>query len=298
MVLRTLWSKWAQVLVSVEPETVVRWHRQGFRLFWRWKSRKGRKNGRPNVTQELRDLIKRLARENPSWGAPRIHGELLKLGFEDEVSERTVQRYMPRRPAVPGSVDRWKAFLRNHSNAIAAMDLFSVPTITFKVLHVFFVIEHGTRRILHVNVTANPTAAWFAQQLREAFPYGEVPRYLIHDNDKKFGKRVLSVIQGMGIKSKPTTYRSPWQNGLCERWILSCRNELLGHVVPLSEAHLRRLLHEYVGYYHEDRTHLGLAKQTPLGRETTPKPSATAKVESLVKTPKPHFFRLQNIDRE
>ena len=131
--------------------------------------------------------------------------------------------------------------------------------------------------------------------MREAFPYGEVPRYLIHDNDKKFGKRVLSVIQGMGIKSKPTTYRSPWQNGLCERWIQSCRQELLGHVVPLSEAHLRRLLREYVGYYHEDRTHLGLAKQTPLGRETTPKPSATAKVESLVKTPKPHFFRLQTI---
>ena len=166
--LRDLWPRWRDALMIVKPETVVGWHRAGFRLFWRWKSRPRGRAGRPKTGREIRDLVRRMASENATWGAPRVHGELLKLGFD--VAERTVQRYMPRRPASPGSVDRWKAFLRNHADGIAAMDFLTVPTATFRVLYVLVVIHHASRRILHVNVTAHPATLWVVQQLREAFP--------------------------------------------------------------------------------------------------------------------------------
>ena len=224
----------------------MRWHRQGFRRFWRWKSTR-KKPGRPAVSKEIRDLIRKMARENVTWGALRIHGELLKLGFN--VSERTVSRQLPRRPASPDSLRRWMAFLHNHADGIAAMDFFTVPTATFRVLYVFVVIQHGSRRILHTNVTANPNAAWVSQQLREAFPFDTAPTYLIRDNDKIFGEEVKRTIAALGIESKPTAPHSPWQNGVCERWNRLCRQEMLNHVIPLGEAHLRRLVSTYVALF-------------------------------------------------
>jgi len=274
--LKQSWPRWADALIIVKPETVVAWHRAGFRLYWRWKSRARGKPGRPPIASEVRDLVRRMAAENPTWGAPRIHGELRMLGFH--VAERTVQRYMPKRPAPVGSVERWTAFLRNHAAAIAAMDLFTVPTATFRVLYVFVAIHHASRRVLHVNVTANPHSAWVVQQLREAFPGDDVPRHLIHDRDSVFSALVDGAVTSMGITPKRTSYRSPWQNGLCERWIGSCRCELLDHVVPFGEAHLRHLLLAYVRYYHDDRTHLGLGKETPAGRPVTGRPADDAKV--------------------
>ncbi len=213
------------------------------------------------------------------WGAPRIHAELTKLGFL--VSEMTVSRYLPRRPAEPDQVKRWIAFLRNHKDDIAAMDLFTVPTASLRLLYGFFVIEHGRRHILHFNATVHPTAAWVIQQLREAFPYDTAPRYLIFDRDATFSTAVVDFIKAMGTKPHRTSYRSPWQNGTAERWIGSCRRELLEHVVVLGERHLVRLVRAYISYYHEDRCHLGLNKDTPNVRAVTQRPSPTAKVVAL-----------------
>ena len=210
VVLRRVWPRWKEVVVLVQPDTVVRWHRDGFRRYWRLKSR-AKDPGRPSTKAEIRALIRRMAAENPTWGAPRIHGELLMLGIE--VSERTVSRYMLKRPADPEARQRWRTFLRNHREVLAAMDFFTVPTATFRVLYVFFVIHHARRTILHIRVTAHPTAAWITQQLREAFPYDDVPRYLILDHDKKYGDDVLAVIEHMGIQSKQITAYSPWQKG-------------------------------------------------------------------------------------
>jgi transposase InsO family protein len=220
-----------------------------------------------------------MAKENVTWGAPRVHAELLKLGFC--VSERTVSRYMPKREASPDAIERWKSFLRNHRNGIAAMDLFTVPTASFRLLYVFFVIDHSRRQILHVNVTTNPGSDWIVQQLREAFPYDEAPRFLIFDRDAKFSRHVRAIVKGMGIEPCRIAFRSPWQNGTAERWIGSVRREILDHVVILSERQLLRLLREYVVYYHDDRPHLGLGKETPSKREVMSKPSWTARVVSL-----------------
>ena len=199
--------------------------------------------------------------ENPTWGAPRIHGELLMLGFD--VSERTISRWMRRAPRSPESAKRWLAFLHNHREAIAAMDFFTVPTITIGVLYCFFVISHDRRKILHFNVTKHPTSTWIVQQLRQAFPFESTPRFVILDRDAKFGLEVPIAIRSMKINPVQTSYQSPWQNGIAERWVESCRRDLLDHVIALNEQHLKRLLTDYVRYYHEDRTHLGLAKQTP-----------------------------------
>lgn len=188
---------------------------------------------------------------------------------------------MPRRPSDPDKVKRWMTFLRNHRDFITACDFFTVPTLTFQVLYVFFVISHGRRQVLHINVTAHPTAAWVVQQLREAFPFDTAPRYLILDRDSKFSAAVHGATKAMGIKAANTAYRSPWQNGTAERWIASCRREMLEHVVPLGERHLLRLLREYVAYHQQDRTHLGLDKDTPIPRAATPKPSEDAKVVAL-----------------
>jgi putative transposase len=265
VVARRFWPRWKETLVLVLPETVARWHRGGFRLYWTMlcKARK-RVGGGRRISKQIRELIFRMVVENPTWGAPRIHGELLMLGFD--VSESTISRWMRRAPRHPEPGKRWLAFLRNHREAIAAMDFFTVPTLTFNVLYCFFIISHDRRRIVHFNVTRHPTSSWIVQQLREAFPYQSAPEFLIFDHDAKYGLEVPAAIRSMKIGCVQTAIQSPWQNGIAERWVESCRRDLLDHVIALDERHLRRLLSQYVSYYHEDRTHLGLFKQTPAGR--------------------------------
>src|SRR6266550_5908793 len=260
---RRFWSGWKRALVIVSPETVVRWHRSGFVLYWRLISRARRVIGRKRISKEMRDLIFRMVVQNPTWGAPRIPGELLMLGFD--VSERTISRWMRRAPRDPESAKRWLAFLRNHREAMVAMDFFTAPTITFGMLYCFFVISHDRRRILHINVTKHPTSQWVVQQLREAFPFATAPRFLIFDRDSKYGTEVPAVVRSLAIVPLRTSFESPWQNGVAERWIQSCRRDLLDHVIAGNERHLKRLLSEYVRYYHEDRTHLGLRKEPPGG---------------------------------
>jgi len=243
---------------------VVRWHRGGFRLYWKLVSRVRRPIGRRQTSKEVRELIFRMVVENPTWGAPRIHGELLMLGFD--VSERTISRWMKRAPREPEPAKRWLTFFRNHREAVAAMDFFTVPTITFSALYCFFVISHDRRRILHFNVTKHPTSLWIVQQLREAFPFESAPRFVIFDRDAKYGLEVPAAVRSLGVSPVRTSFESPWQNGVAERWIGSCRRDLLDHIIAVDERHLKRLLSEYIRYYHEDRTHLGLGKGTPDGR--------------------------------
>ena len=216
-----------------------------------------------------------MANENPSWGAPRIHGELLKLGLD--VSERTVSRYLRRRSPSDDAPKLWSAFLRNHRDVIAAMDFFTVPTLTFRVLYCFFVIEHGRRKILHFNVTEHPGGSWIAQQLREAFPESCPYRYAILDRDGKFGEEATNLLTASGMRPKRITPASPWQNGVAERCIGSCRRDLLDHVLIFNEAHLRRLVSDYICYYHTDRTHDGLEKDTPATRPVVLKPTESAR---------------------
>jgi putative transposase len=217
-----VWSDWRSVLVIVKPETVIGWHRQGFRLFWTWKIRRGRR-GRPAVPLEVRDLIRRMSRENPTWGAPRIHGELLKLGIE--IGETSVGKYMVRRRAPPSQ--RWRVFLENHVKSLVSVDFFTVPTIRFQVLYVFLVLAHDRRRILHFNVTAHPTAEWTAQQLVQAFPWDSAPRYLLRDRDGIFGGDFVQQVKVMGIKEVLSAPRSPWQRAYVERVIGTIRRECL-----------------------------------------------------------------------
>ncbi|HEY1902167.1 MAG TPA: IS3 family transposase [Terracidiphilus sp.] len=208
VILRQLWPGWKQALILVQPETVVRWHRAGFKLYWTWVSRRRNRPGRKRVSRELRELIFRMVAENPTWGAPRIHGELKMLGFG--VSERTVLRWMRKAPRNPEPGKRWAAFLSNHRGAIAAMDFFTVPTLTFGVLYCFFVIAHDRRRILHCSVTKHPTSAWVVQQLREAFPYDSAPGYLIFDRGTQFNNELIETVKSFGIQPKRTNYRSQW----------------------------------------------------------------------------------------
>ena len=272
---RHWWSGWAAALVIVKPETVASWYRAGFRRFWRLRSRP---LGRPKINDELRELIRRMNTDNPGWGAPRIHGELLALGFE--VSEPTVSRYLQqlKRRTDPEKAKRWLTFLHNHREVIAAFDVFTVPTLTFRLLYCFFVIEHHRRRILHFNTTTQPTGEWIVQQLREAFPLPCPYRYVVFDRDRKFGTEVREFLKVSGINVVRTSVRSPWQNGVAERWVGSIRREMLDHVIPLNERHLMRLSHEYISYYHEDRTHIGLGKETPSVRPVEPRPVEAAKV--------------------
>jgi putative transposase len=213
----------------------------------------------------VRELIYRMVIENKSWGAPRIHGELKMLGYDS--SERTVLRWMRKAPRSPRPAKRWTAFLSNHREAIAAMDFFTLPTLTFGVLYCFFVIAHDRRRTLHFNVTRRPTSAWVIQQLREAFPFDSAPGYLIFDRGSNFNNEVIDTVKTFGITPKRTSFRSPWQNGVAERWVGNCRRDLPDHVIVVNVRHLKRLMSDYIHYYHEDRTHLGLDKQTPAGRE-------------------------------
>jgi putative transposase len=279
MALKRFWSGWKQTLILVQPETVVRWHRAGFKMYWAWLSRHRTCPGRKRISAELRELIFRMVTENPTWGAPRIHGELAMLGFD--VSERTVLRWMRRAPRNPEPADRWMAFLSNHREAIAAMDFFTVPTLTFGVLYCFFVIAHDRRRILHWSITRHPSSAWVTQQLREAFPYDSSPKYLIFDRATNFNQEVISTVKTLGIEPKQTSFRSPWQNGVAERWVGSCRRDLLDHVIVLNQCHLKRLMNEYVRYYHDDRTHLALAKGTPACRQAEENSGKICRIVSM-----------------
>ena len=277
--LKRLWPGWKSSLILVTPQTVVRWHRLGFRLYWSWISRAPKAVGRQPISREVRELIIRMVAENPTWGAPRIHGELLKLGFD--VSERTVSRWIKRASKHPDPANRWLAFLRNHREAIAAMDFFTVPTLTFGVLYRFFVIGHDRRKILHCNVTRNPNALWIVLQLREGWASEQPHGFVIFDRDSKFSPDIVAAVKENGRKQIRTAFRSPWQNGVAERWVGSVRRDLLDHVVVLNQRHLKRLLKEYVHYYHEDRTHLGLAKDTPDGRLTASESPSGNRIISL-----------------
>jgi transposase InsO family protein len=247
----------------VKPETVVAWHRKGFRLFWSWKS--GRRIGRPSVSSAVRTLIGKMAHENPLWGAPRIHGELLKLGMQ--VSQATVAKYM-RRPSAPPSPS-WRTFLANHVAQIAAADFFIVPTATYRLLFVLIILAHDRRRVVHVAVTSHPTSAWTAQQLREAFPWDQRPAYLIHDRDLAF-QALMATAKTMGIEDVRTAPRSPWQNAYVERFVGSIRRECLDHVIVLNATGLRTILKSYLAYYTNSRTHLSLDKDSPQPRPVCP----------------------------
>jgi transposase InsO family protein len=247
-------------LAIIRPETVIRWHRVGFRAYWRWRS--GKQVGRPTVSAELRTLIAEMSRANPLWGAPRIHGELLKLGFD--VAQSTVAKYMVRRRGPPSQ--GWKTFLRNHVSHVGAIDLFVVPTAGFKLLYGLVIIRLQRRHLVWINVTTNPTADWIARQITEAFPWEQAPQYLIRDRDASYGHAVTRRFVAMGIRDRPTAPRSPWQNAYVERLIGSIRRECLDHVVILGEAHLRRVLAAYAHYYNELRTHRSLTKDTPIHR--------------------------------
>jgi len=244
----------------VQPDTILRWHRSGFRAYWRWKSRG--QPGRPRVSHELRDLIRQMSKDNPLWGAPRIHGELLKLGFE--LAESTVSKYMIKHRGPPSQT--WRTFLRNQADAIAAIDLCVVPTLTFGCLFAFLVVSHGRRRLLWFAVTAHPTAEWLAQQIVEAFPWDTAPRYLVRDNDAAYGQAFTNRIRTMGIRDRPIAPRSPWQNPYVERLIGTLRRERFHHLLIFGERHLHRVLTLYSLYYNETRTHLGLAKDAPIRR--------------------------------
>jgi len=249
-----------QVVAIVQPETLVRWHRAGFRCYWRWKSRP--RGGRPQISAELRALIRRISIENPLWGAPRIHGELLKLGFE--IAQATVAKYMVKRYGPPSQ--GWRTFLRNHAPDIAAMDLFVVPTIGFDLLYAFVIVRLDRRQLVWINVTQNPTAEWITRQLTEAFPWNEAPRALIRDRDRIYGEVALRRIRAMGIRDKPIAPASPWQNGFAERLIGSIRRECVDHFIVLNEANLCRILQTYARYYNNIRTHRSLDKDAPLSR--------------------------------
>ena len=235
--LSRFWPRWKDTLVIVSPDTVVRWHRRGFRRYWTLVSKPG--PGRPSISEEIQDLIRRMASEN-GWRARKIQAELSKLGIS--VSLATVSRYLPKTEPDRAQQQRWMTFLRNHKDVIAGMGFFVIPTVRFRPLYVWFAIDHGRRRILHFNVTANPTCRWVIQQLRETFPDEPSHRHLIYDNDSIFSAAVTMAIERFQMSPKRTAFRSPWQNGTAERWVGSVRRELLDHLIVLNEDHLRRLL--------------------------------------------------------
>jgi transposase InsO family protein len=247
-------------LKILKPQTVIRWHRAGFRTYWRWKSRPH--GGRPKTPADIRQLIRDMSVANPLWGAPRIHGELLKLGID--VGQTTVAKYMARRRQPPSQ--GWKTFLRNHTDGIASMDLFVVPTISFRLLYGFLILQHSRRELVWLGVTARPSAHWIACQLTEAYGWQQTPRYIVRDRDCVYGAVVTERLRAMGIRDRPISPRSPWQNGYSERLIGSIRRECLDHVIVFGERHLRHLLSSYQKYYNEARTHLSLHKDAPIPR--------------------------------
>jgi transposase InsO family protein len=263
--LSKIWTGWREALIIVKPETVIAWHRQAFRFYWRWLSRR-KSIGRPRASAEVRTLIKQMTQANPLWGAPRIHGELLKLGID--ISERTVSRLMPKNRKPPSQT--WRTFLDNHIREMVSIDFLTVPTATFRVLYVLVVLAHDRRRVVHFNVTEHPTAAWTAQQIIEAFPEETAPRFLLRDRDQIYGEEFRRRVAGMRIEEVMTAPHSPWQSPYVERLIGSIRRECLDHVIVLGESHLRRILRSYIAYYHVSRTHLSLCKDAPEPRAKQP----------------------------
>jgi putative transposase len=263
--LATAWRDGKSGALIMKALTVIGWHRKGFLLFWTWKIRRG-KPGRPTVPKEIRELIRTISRENPIWGAPKIHGELLKLGID--VGETSVSKYMVRGRRPPSQT--WKTFLDNHVKGIVSVDFFTVPTIRFQILYVFLILSHERRRIVHFGVTAHPTAEWTAQQLREAFPWETAPRYLLRDRDRIFGQEFVDQVKAMGIKQVLSAPRSPWQRAYVERLIGTIRRECLDHMIVFSERCLYRHLQSFTEYYHRSRTHLALAKDSPEPRPIQP----------------------------
>lgn len=260
-----LWPACLQTLKIFKPDTLVRWHRKGFRLYWTWKSRPCQ-GGRPAIDPDVRKLIRTMSRNNIGWGAPRIHGELKMLGIE--ISESTVAKYMIRHCNPPSQT--WRTFLENHATELVSVDFFTVLTATFRILYVLVILHHERREIVHFNVTEHPTAQWTAQQLVEAFPFDSAPRYLLRDRDSIYGGRFRNRVKSLGIDEVLTAPRSPWQNPYVERIIGSIRRECLNHVIIINERHLRRQLKSYSIYYHEARTHLSLDKQSPVPRSIEP----------------------------
>ena len=258
VLLRRFWTDWARALIIVKPETFVRWHRSGFKRYWTWKSRR-RRPGRPSVAPEVRELIRNMSRANVTWGAPRVHGELVKLGIS--ISQAAVSKYMVRHRKPPSQT--WRSFLDNHVKDLVSVDFFTLPTATFRVLFVFIVLRHDRRSIVHFNVTEHPSAEWTAQQMVDAFPWDTAPRYVLRDRDQIYGTYFDRRVEGLGIEQVRTAPRSPWQSPYVERVIGSIRRESLDHVIVLDERHLRRILRGYVDYYHSCRTHLSLEKDAP-----------------------------------
>src|SRR5215831_16036747 len=263
--LSSIWAGWRSSLVIVQPATVLAWHRRGFQLYWRWKSRPN-PVGRPQLDAEIRSLIHQMARDNPTWGRRRIQAELALLGHE--VAELTIAKYLHRTSPRPSPT--WRAFLSAHARELVAIDFFVVPTLTFRLLFAFVVLRHHRRELVHFNVTDHPTAAWTARQLVEAFPDDTAPTYLLRDRDGVYGDDFARRVKGMGIREVLTAPRAPWQNPFVERVIGSIRRECLDHFLILSEAHLRRLLRAYLGYYNTVRPHQALENNSPRPREVQP----------------------------
>jgi transposase InsO family protein len=272
VVLSKYWAGWERVCHMMKPRTVVGWHQDAFRLFWRWVS-KG-KGGRNLTSLELRKLIRQISKENPLWGGAKIRDALVDLGFE-RLDVATVRKYMARgrRPKDPSG--KWLTFIRNHMDVSWAMDFCVVRTAGFKALYVFVIMEHGSRRIRHWNITRCPSLDWTIQQLREATGFGDVPRFMHRDNDGLYGKRVSEFLKDSGIEQVRSAYRSPWQNPFVERYFGSLRRELLDHVIVLNEGHLRKLLCEYVSWYENFRLHQGLDGKCPNPREEAPSENGT-----------------------
>jgi putative transposase len=260
---RRLRLNWRRHLLLVSPDTVVRWHRQGWQLFWRWKSRPV---GRPQLSAEARALIARLARENPLWGTERIRGELLKLGIA--ASARSIRRYRAAGPA-PRPGQNWRTFLANHRPAIWAADFFAVQTLTFRTLFVLLFVTHDRRELVHLNVTASPTAAWVWRQMLEATAWGRRPRFLLRDRDRAYGPTFSDRVRGLGVAPLLTPVRAPKANAIAERLVGTIRRECLDHLIVVNEQHLRRVLGEFAAYYNQDRPHRTLRLEPPLPAERT-----------------------------
>jgi putative transposase len=265
VILFRFWPDWRKTLTFVKPETVVAWHRKGFRLYWNWKSRRGH-IGRPGIPQKIRELIREMSTTNVLWGAPRLHGELLKLGID--VSQATIAKYMVKHCKPPSQT--WRTFLKNHVKQMVSVDFFTVPTVSFRILYVFLVLAHDRRRVLHFNVTEHPTAEWTAAQLILAFPWNTAPRYLLRDRDRIYGESFRMQAANMQIKVVLTAPRSPWQSPYVERLMGSIRRECLDHVVVMNQTSLRRQIACYLDYYHGSRSHLALGKDSPDGRVVEP----------------------------
>ncbi len=278
--LSTVWNGWKSAVELMKPKTVLKWHDEAFRQWWRWKCRG--KRGRPKISQEMRALIRRLSRENVLWSAERIHGHLVLLGLEPPCPD-TIRKYMVKPRGGPEKSQNWLTFLRNHVQVSWAMDFFTVVTLRFQILYVFVVLNHARRQVVHFGVTAHPTMPWVIQQSREAIPFGVQPRYMFRDNDGIYGDEVGRFLVGTGIQEVKTAYRSPWQNPFVERCFGTLRRELLDHVIILGERHLRRLLKEFVEeYYHVARPHQGLKGNTPFA---TNQPVATREQGRLISIP-------------